>query len=158
MKATINWNGNLNFTASADSGYPVSLDGDRSTGGEVRGASPMELFAMGLGGCTAMDVISVLQKKRQDVTQFEVKVDVDRASEHPKVFTRAAVTYVICGHDVEEAAVLRAMELSATRYCPAQAMFEQVFPIDLRYEIYNDDGDGGKYLIHQGIMQDLAPE
>ena len=147
MKATINWNGHLNFTASADSGYPVSLDGDQATNGEVRGASPMELLAMGLGGCTTMDV-----------THFEVKVDVERASEHPKVFTQAAVTYVIYGHDVDESAVLRAMELSATRYCPAQAMFEQVFPIDRRYEIYNDDSNGGKYVVRQGIMQDLSLE
>jgi len=116
------------------------------------------LIALGLAGCTAMDVISVLQKKRQNVTRFEVDVDAARAEEHPKVFTNAVITYIVTGSNVEENALLRAIELSATRYCPAQSMLGQVFPIDLRYEIYEDEGNGERRLICQGVWQEVPQE
>jgi putative redox protein len=128
----------MSFTALADSGFPVSLDAEEAVGGANSAARPMELIAMGLAGCTAMDVISILQKKRQAVTAFEVRVEAQRAQEHPKVFTEAVIRYIVTGKDIDEAAVTRAIELSATKYCPAQAMLEKVFPIELRYEIYED--------------------
>lgn len=151
MKATAIWNGNLSFTGEADSGFPIQMDSDK-------GVRPMELIAIGLAGCTAMDVISILQKKQQKVTQFEVRVDAPRSSDHPKVFTSAVVTYIITGKDVDEDAILRAIELSATKYCPVQAMLEQAFPVDLRYEIYEDEGDGNPRLAYQGIWQELTME
>ena len=92
-------------------------------------------MALSLAGCTAMDVISILRKKRIDVTGFEVKVDGDRAAEHPKVFTAFNIHYVVRGRSIDPAAVERAMELSRTKYCPAQAMLGQVAPITLSYEI-----------------------
>ena len=155
MKATVNWQQNMSFIGKADSGYPIRLDSDDASGGNNNGARPMELLALGLAGCTAMDVISILQKKRQQVTQFDVRVDAARSKEHPKVFTSAVITYVVVGNNIEEAAVLRAIELSATRYCPAQFMFGQVFPIEMQYEIYEDEGTDTKRLIHQGVWQDL---
>ena len=128
----------MSFTGVADSGFPISLDTDESVGGNNSAARPLELVALGLAGCTAMDVISILQKKRQEVTSFEVKVDAARANEHPRVFTSAVIRYVITGKNIDEAALARAIELSALKYCPAQAMLAKVFPMELRYEIYED--------------------
>ncbi|NWG07540.1 MAG: OsmC family protein [Chloroflexi bacterium] len=156
MKATVNWKGNLAFEGAGDSGVPVKLDAESTVGGEGGGARPMELIALGLAGCTAMDVISILQKKRQNVTRFEVTVDAARAEEHPKVFTNAEITYRVTGSNIEENALLRAIELSATRYCPAQSMLGQVFPIDLRYEIYEEDANGERHLTCQGSWQEVS--
>ena len=114
--------------------------------------------ALGLAGCTAMDVIAILQKKRQNITHFDVKVNAPRAEEHPKVFTSAVITYVVTGSNVEENALLRAIELSATRYCPAHSMLEQVFPIELHYEIYEEEADGERRLICQGAWQEVPQE
>ena len=156
MKATVNWKGDMAFVGTGDaSGFPVQLDADT---GVDKGARPMELIALGLAGCTAMDVISVLQKKRQNVTRFDVEVDAPRAEEHPKVFTSAVITYVVTGSNIEENAVLRAIELSATRYCPAQSMLGQVFPIDLRYEIYEEEENGERRLTCQGTWQEVPQE
>ena len=103
-------------------------------------ARPMELVAMALGSCTAMDVISILRKKKQDVMDFEVSVHAERAMEHPKVFTGAVLTFKVTGRAIEEAAVLRAIELSARKYCPVQAMLSNSFPIDLKYSIMDEEG------------------
>ena len=138
MLASVKWNNHMSFTGVADSGFPVSLDTDESVGGENSAVRPMELIALGLAGCTAMDVISILQKKREEVTRFEVKVDATRAIEHPKVFTGAVIHYIVTGKNIDEAALTRAIELSAIRYCPAQAMLVKAFPMELRYEIYED--------------------
>jgi putative redox protein len=82
-----------------------------------------------------MDVISILQKKRQEITEFVVDLEASRADEHPKVFTDMKITYHIKGRDVDPAAVERAIELSETKYCPAQAMFNDILPIDLDYKL-----------------------
>jgi putative redox protein len=118
----------------------------------------MELIALGLGGCTAMDVLSILRKKRQQVTQFEVQVDAPRSSDYPRVFTSAVITYIVTGKNIEEAAVLRAIELSATKYCPAQFMLVQAFPMELHYEIYEEEGHGNRRLTSQGFWQELSAE
>jgi len=158
MKATTVWNGKMSFTATSASGHSIHIDSDPAVGGENNGARPMELIAIGLAGCTAMDVISILRKKQQGVTQFEVKVDAPRSPEHPKVFTHAVITYIIKGRNLSENALLRAIELSATKYCPAQFMLAQAFPIDMCYEIYEDEGDGNFKLTYQGEWQELPTE
>lgn len=147
MDAKVTWHRGLTFTGSADSGFEVPLDARPEVGGEDDGFRPMELMAVSLAGCTAIDVVSILQKKRQEVTAFEVRVHADQAEGHPKVFTCAVIDYQVNGHNVDETAVVRALELSATKYCPAQAMLGKVFPIELRYEIYEDEGDGKKTLM-----------
>lgn len=152
MNAKVTWKTRLSFTASADSGFTVPLGAEPEVGGDNDGFRPMELIAAGLAGCTAMDVISILQKKRQDVTAFEVAVQAERAEAHPRVFTHAVIQYLVAGHGVDPAAVLRAIELSATRYCPAQAMFRHVFPIELKYQIFEDQGDGGRLLVQEGVF------
>lgn len=140
MDAKVVWKDGLSFTGAAESGFTLPLGADPAVGGANDGFRPLELLAVGLAGCTAMDVISILRKKQQRVTAFEVKVHADRAEEHPKVFTRLAITYVVTGRAVDEAALLRAIELTATKYCPAQAMFSRIIPTELLYEIYEEDG------------------
>lgn len=158
MKANVIWNGNMAFAGKSDSGFPILLDADSAVGGTNNGARPMELIALGLAGCTAMDVISILKKKRQYVAQFDVRVEATRADTHPKVFTSAVITYIISGKNIEEDSVLRAIELSATRYCPAQAMFRQVLPMEFRYEIYENEGDGNQRLTYQGNWHEMTAE
>jgi len=150
MHAKVNWQGNMTFTGTADSGFDIQLDAHQKVGGEGKGFVPMELVAVSLAGCTAMDVISILRKKRQDVTDFEVRVEAPRAEEHPKVFTRATIAYLVTGHGVEEKAVLRAIELTAGSYCPVQAMLGKVMPIDLHYQIFEEEA-GEKKLVSEGV-------
>jgi putative redox protein len=95
-------------------------------------------------------VISILNKKKQDVTDFEVNVHAQRAKEHPHVFTHITIDYQVSGRSVDEKAVVRAIELSAKRYCPAQGMFAQVVPIDLHYKIYEDNGNHRSELLASG--------
>jgi putative redox protein len=99
------------------------------------GASPMELVLIALAGCTAMDVISILQKKRQQVTDFEVRVQADKTEQHPRVFTAARVEYVVTGDSVQADAVARAVELSTTKYCSVHAMLKQAMPIEFSYRV-----------------------
>ncbi len=153
MDAKATWHEGLSFTATADSGFQVRLGAEPEVGGANDGFRPMELMAVSLAGCTAMDVISILRKKQQQVTGFEVRVHADRAQEHPKVFTRLIIVYNVRGRGVEEAAVRRAIELSATKYCPAQAMLNKVVPTDLKYEIYEDEGEGNARLVVQKTFE-----
>jgi len=141
----------MSFTGTSDTGFTVNLGASPEVGGQNDGFRPLELMAVSLGGCTAMDVISITTKKRQDITGFEVKVHAEQAQEHPKVFTSAVIEYIITGHQVNESAVLRAIELSALRYCPAQGMLAQVLPIELRYQIFEDEGSGKRSLVKSGI-------
>jgi len=136
MKAKVDWKGRLSFIGTADSGFDVPLGSYPEVGGDDDGFRPMELIAVGLAGCTAMDVISILQKKRQEVLDFEVKVETERSDQHPKVFTEAVIEYHLAGKGISESAVTRAMELSADTYCPAQAMLGKVIPLHLKYYIY----------------------
>jgi putative redox protein len=150
MEAKVDWNGRLSFMGSSDSGFSVRLGTDPDVGGDNDGLRPMELIAIALAGCTAMDVMSILSKKRQQVTNFHVQVHAGRAAEHPKVFTEAVIEYFVTGCGIEEASVLRAIELSATRYCPAQAMLSQVFPIEMKYNIFEDLGNDQQVLVKSG--------
>ena len=138
MDAKVTWKGRMTFTGEAESGFTIPLGTDPAVGGDSDGLRPLELLAIGLAGCTAMDVISILQKKRQDVTDFEVKVHAERAAEHPKVFTHILVEYLITGREVEPAAVERAIELSETKYCPAQAMLAKACTIEHKYTLIEE--------------------
>jgi len=135
MEAKITWKHGLSFDGLTESGFTVPLGADPAVGGENDGPRPLELIALGLAGCTGMDVVSILQKKRQDVTSFQVLVHAERAAEHPRVFTHIVVEYLIEGRQIDPAAVERAIELSATKYCPAQTMLEKATPIEHRYTI-----------------------
>lgn len=138
MQAKVTWRGDMEFEGTADSGHTLTLDAAPEVGGADKGFRPMELMALSLAGCTAMDVISILRKKRQEVTGFEVQVHAERAKEHPHVFTDIQVTYVVRGRNIDPAAVERAIQLSEEKYCPAQAMLRKAAPIALKYEIVEE--------------------
>ncbi|NPV85610.1 MAG: osmotically inducible protein OsmC [Anaerolineae bacterium] len=135
MEAKVTWKRGLSFTGSAESGFSVPLDAATEHGGNNEGFRPMEILLVGLAGCTAMDVISILQKKRQEVTSFEVLVHAERAEEHPRVFTHIVIEYVVGGKQISQEAVERAVELSENRYCPAQAMLSKAVQIDHKISI-----------------------
>jgi putative redox protein len=144
MDAKVIWSKGMSFTGTADTGFSIPLGADPSVGGENDGFRPLELMAVSLAGCTAMDVISILRKKQQQVAEFEVHVHADQRSDHPHVFTGAVITYQVSGTNLDEAALVRAIELSATRYCPAQAMLSSVFQITMEYEIFEGVGEAKK--------------
>ena len=147
MDVTLAWKGGMAFEGVSDSGFMQIMDADETVGGDNSAARPMEYIAMGLAGCTGMDVISILQKKKQAVDNFQVKVHLKRTKEHPKVFSHALIEYLVTGKNVQEAAVLRAIELSAEKYCPVHAMLSKSFPIEMNYKIFDEDG---MTLIKQG--------
>ncbi len=147
MKVSINWLGKMAFEGAGNSGFIQKLDTDVSVGGEDNAARPMEFIALGLAGCTAMDVISILEKKKQPVAGFQVNVDARRAEEHPKVFTEAVIEYQVTGRGVDEVALLRAIELSVEKYCPAQAMLVKAFPMRYYYKILDEDS---KVILKEG--------
>jgi putative redox protein len=129
MKSKVVWTGDMGFTGTAEDGFLIPLDAAKAVGGHGMGFRPLQLLAVGLAGCTAMDVISILKKKRQEVTEFEVSTDIERASEHPKVFTKIVLTYRLKGKNLDREAVERAVELSETKYCPAQTMLAKAAEI-----------------------------
>jgi putative redox protein len=147
MDTKVTWHHGLSFNGTADSGFNVALGSSPSVGGDNDGFRPMELIATGLAGCTAMDVISILLKKRQQVSAFEVKAHLEQAADYPRVFVSAVIDYLVTGKDIDEEAVKRAIELSAVRYCPAQAMFEKIMPIRLFYQIFEAGDDGSSQLV-----------
>jgi len=150
MDAKVTWQQGLHFAGTATSGFEVPLGAEEQIGGANDGFRPLELMAVSLAGCTAMDVISILKKKQQVVTAFEVNVKADQAQEFPKVFTHTVITYHITGHNVDETALRRSIELSATKYCPAQAMLAKVVPMELCYQIYEGESAENRSLVKTG--------
>ncbi|MFW6092754.1 MAG: OsmC family protein [Pseudomonadota bacterium] len=125
MHAKIQWHDNAHFTAVADSGHPVPLDGPPEGGGANRGARPMELVLMGLGGCASYDVVNILSKSRQAVTDCVTEIDAERAEAVPQVFTRIHLHFRVTGRDLDPTKVARAVSLSADKYCSASIMLER---------------------------------
>ena len=126
MTATVRLETGMRFDAEAGSGHHVTLDAAEHGGGDNEGFRPMELLLVGLGGCTGMDVISILRKKRQQVTGYEVHVSGIRAEEDPMVFVEITVEHVVSGYHIQPEAVARAIQLSEERYCGAGAMLGKV--------------------------------
>ncbi len=147
MEVTLDWKSGMAFKGVADSGFQQNMDADESAGGSNSAGRPMEFIALGLAGCTGMDVISILRKKQQDVKNFQVQVHAETANEHPKVFTSAVLEYHVAGNDISEAAVVRAIELSSEKYCPAQSMLTKAFPMRFIYKIFDESG---KTLLTEG--------
>jgi putative redox protein len=126
MTATVRLENGMRFDAEAGSGHHLTLDAVEDSGGHNEGFRPMELLLVGLAGCTGMDVISILHKKRQDVTAYEIQVEGIRAESHPMVFVEITVEHIITGHQLQPEAVARAIQLSEERYCGAGAMLGKV--------------------------------
>ncbi len=138
MDAILTLQNQLHFTAVADSGFTVHMDTKAPAGEASQGASPMELLMIGLAGCTAMDVVSILRKKRQNLTGFEIRIHGDRAAEHPKVFTDFELEYIVRGVDIDPSAVERAILLSVENYCSVHAMLEKAAHIRTRFTIIQE--------------------
>lgn len=125
MKATVTWTGNASSKATSGTGYSVQLDGPPDHGGQNLGPRPMEMILMGLGGCSSFDVMSILQKSRQNVTDCTVELTAERAETVPAVFTKIHLHFRITGHNLKENLVKRAVSLSAEKYCSASIMLQQ---------------------------------
>ncbi len=136
MKAKVTWTGpGLRMVGEAAEGPAIIVDSAGGTFGTHSGLTPMELVLVGLAGCTAMDVASILAKKRQPLTNLEVRVEAERADSHPKIFTKIHVEYIAYGDGVDEKALQRAIELSEETYCSAHAMLKKAAEITSSYRV-----------------------
>ena len=125
MNATITWVADAMFVASAGSGHSVVMDGPSDHGGKNQGVRPMEMVLMGLGGCTAFDVVDILRKARQPVQDCRVELTAERADAVPAVFTKIHIRFIVAGRSLMAKQVARAVDLSATKYCSAALMLER---------------------------------
>lgn len=135
MKARIKWLEDMTYIAEAGSGHALVVDGPPDLGGRNLGVRPMELILMGLGSCSAVDVVHILKKARQSVAGCEVEIDAERADTAPKVFTRIRMHFVVSGQGLKDKQVRRAVELSAEKYCSASVMLKNSVAISHTYEI-----------------------
>ena len=125
MQVDIEWRGDVHFSGTSESGHQVLMDGPPESGGKNRGSRPMELMLMGLGGCTAFDVVDILRKGRQRIDDVQVALTAQRADAVPAVFEAINIHFVIVGAKVSHAKVERAIELTAQKYCSASIMLKQ---------------------------------
>lgn len=123
--AKVSWVDGALFVAEAGSGHTFTMDGSTDVGGRNLGARPMEVMLIGMGGCTAIDVVSMLKKQRQDIVGVEVSLVGERAAEHPMVYTEVKLVYTVRGRKLNKALVERAVSLSDEKYCSATAMFKK---------------------------------
>jgi putative redox protein len=135
MQAEVYMVKGLSFVGKADSNHWIPMDGPPEFGGAAAGARPMELLLIGLAGCTGMDVVSILAKKRLPLREFRVEARAERAPEHPKVFTEIKLSFYFRGEGLEEKDVVQAIELSQEKYCSASAMFSLSAKISYDYKI-----------------------
>ena len=139
MKCRIKWLDHMSFVGESGSGHSVVMDGAADAGGRDLGVRPMEMLLLGLGGCTAFDVVSILTKSRQQIRDCEVEIEAERASEVPKVFTSIHVHFIVSGRDLDATKVSRAVSLSADKYCSASRMLEKAATITHDFEVVNVD-------------------
>ncbi len=135
MNVRIKWVENVMFMGQSGSGHAVVMDGPPELGGKNLGIRPMEMMLMGLGGCTSFDVMLILQRSRQNVTDCVAELSAKRAETDPKVFTKIHIHFIVTGKELKEKMVKRAVELSATKYCSASIMLAQTVDITYDYEI-----------------------
>ena len=135
MKARVSLLEGVSFAGTADSGHRVVMDGPPELGGRNKGTRPMEMLLIGLGGCSAFDVVHMLRKARIDMTGCEVEIEAERAPDVPRVFTRIHMHFMVSGKNIPESKVRRAVQLSAEKYCSAALMFSKVARVTHDYEI-----------------------
>lgn len=128
----------MRFKGVAPSGQELVMDAAEDAGGQGKGPRPLELLLVALGGCTGMDVISILRKKRLDVTGYEITVRAERAVEHPRVYTAIELEHTVRGRGIAPEAVARAIELSDYKYCSVMAMLRLATPISSTYHIVEE--------------------
>ncbi|MFK8081357.1 MAG: OsmC family protein [Granulosicoccus sp.] len=139
MHARVKWLDHMSFVGESGSGHSVVLDGSPEHGGRNLGVRPMEMLLIGLGGCTAFDVVLMLQKSRQNVVDVEVSLDAERSDDIPHVFTNIKVHFKVWGKELSEKHVERAVHLSADKYCSATKMMEKSAEIVCSWEIIVSD-------------------
>ena len=135
MKTRITWLEDMTYVAQSPSGHALVIDGPPELGGHNIGPRPMELLLMGMGGCTAIDVVNILRKARQDLRGCEVQLEAERASEDPKVFTGIHVHFLFTGVNLSAKHIERAIQLSAEKYCSASIMLGKTARITHTFEI-----------------------
>ncbi len=135
MKARVKWLEDMTLVGEAGSGHAVVMDGPPELGGHNLGIRPMEMVLLGMGGCTAIDVLNILKKARQAVVDCVVELDAERAPTDPKVFTRIQVHFIVSGRNLNERQVERAVQLSAEKYCSASIMLGKTAEISHTFEL-----------------------
>jgi putative redox protein len=135
MKARVKWVEQVSFLGETESNHAVLMDGAPGSGGRNLGPRPMEMILLGAGGCTSFDVISILKKSRQQVTDCYVDLDAERATEDPKVFTKIHMHFVVTGRELKPETVERAIKLSAEKYCSASIMLGETAAITHDFEV-----------------------
>ena len=135
MKARVKWVQDATFIGESGSGHAVVMDGPPDHGGRELGVRPMEMLLLGLGGCTAFDVMHILTKARQPVTDCVVEIEAQRADEEPKIFTQIHVHFIVTGKELSEKRVARAVQLSAEKYCSASIMLGKSAEITHDFEL-----------------------
>jgi putative redox protein len=135
MKVNLKWEEGLKFKAETPSGHELYLDSAHKEDGKSAGPAPMELLLVALGGCTAMDVISILSKMREKVKEFSVEVEGERAPEHPKYYTKIHIKYIFKGENLKEENIQKAIQLSQDKYCSVSANLRGKSEITYSYEI-----------------------
>ncbi len=133
-KVDLTWKDGMRFDGVPDSGHTITMDSDKAHDGTDLGARPMELLLVGLGGCTGMDVVSILKKMRKYIKNFRLTISAERAAEHPKVYTTIALEYILEG-DMDEKDVERAIDLSQQKFCSASAMLGKAARITYTYKL-----------------------
>ena len=122
MNISVNWVDGLLMVGKSDSGHTITMDGPPESGGENLGVRPMEMLLLGVAGCTMIDIVTTLKKMRQDLSHLETKINAERATDHPKVFTDIHIQFILKGQNLDEKKVDKAITLSAEKYCSASIM------------------------------------
>jgi putative redox protein len=135
MKATVKWLDHMSFVGESGSGHSVVMDGAPDAGGRNMGVRPMEMVLLGMGGCTAFDLVLILQRQRQGIADCQVELEAERAAEVPKVFTKIHVHYIVSGKDLDENKVARAVKMTAEKYCSVSIMLSTTVEITHDFEI-----------------------
>ena len=135
MNISVNWVDGLLMVGKSDSGHTITMDGPPESGGENLGVRPMEMLLLGVAGCTMIDVVTTLKKMRQDLSHLETKINAERATDHPKVFTDIHIQFILKGQNLDEKKVDKAITLSAEKYCSASIMLGETATIAHDFEI-----------------------
>ena len=135
MNLSVNWVDGMLMVGKSHSGHSITMDGPIEIGGENLGVRPMEMLLLGVAGCTMIDVVTTLQKMRQDLSHCETKISAERANEHPKVFTDIHIHFIVKGKDLDSKKVDKAISLSAEKYCSASIMLGKTANITHDFEV-----------------------
>ncbi len=138
VEATVRLIKEMQFNGTSSSGHSLIMDAEDASGGHNSGFRPMELLLVGFGGCTGMDVISILRKKRQEITGLEMNVKGEKSDDYPKIYRSINVEYVVRGKNVQKEAVERAIDLSLNKYCSVGATLAKAGTITHSYRIVNE--------------------